>query len=450
MEPQNQNQDFFKSSEPPVAPPPPEPIILAPSGPPELTPPQASEHKPRHPYRNSAIMYVVVIVLLFGVFRIGYGAGQSGYSFDAKEFKIVNQTGQKVAVDYSLLWEALEVVNSKYIERDQVDQNKVLYGAISGAVRAAGDEYTEFFDPETLAQFKSDLQGTFSGIGAEIGKRDGNIVVIAPLDDSPAARAGVLPNDIILKVNDEAVTDWNVDETVSRIRGEAGTDVKLTLYRESKSGPFDITIKREQIEIRSVKLTYKEVNGKTIAVLKISRFGDDTKRLLDIAITEIRGRDVDGIVVDLRNDPGGYLNTSVEAASEWLPAGTLVVQEARSDKDITDFTSSGSNRLGDYPTVVLINGGSASAAEILAGALRDNNKAKLIGEKSFGKGSVQELIPLRGDTAVKVTIAKWITPSGKNLNHEGLEPDIKVELTEDDFAAQRDPQMDAAVAELLK
>ena len=439
MEPENQKQDFINSPESSLTPVVPEPAL-----------PPSPELKPHHPYRNSAIMYVVVIVLMFGVFRIGYGAGQSGYSFDVKEFKIVNQTGEKVAVDYSLLWEALDVVNSKYIERDQVDQNKVLYGAIAGAVRAAGDEYTEFFDPETLAQFKSDLQGTFSGIGAEIGKRDGNIVVIAPIDDSPAARAGILPNDIILKVNDEAVTDWNVDETVSRIRGAAGTDVKLTLYREGKNGPFDVTIKREQIEIRSVKLTYKEVNGKTIAVVKISRFGDDTKRLLDIAITEIRGRDVDGIVVDLRNDPGGYLNTSVEAASEWLPSRTLVVKEARSDQDVVEYTSNGSNRLGDYPTVILINGGSASASEILAGALRDNNKAKLIGEKSFGKGSVQELIPLRDNTAVKVTIAKWITPSGQNLNHEGLDPDMVVKLTEEDFAAGHDPQLDAAIAELLK
>lgn len=406
--------------------------------------------QPRHPYRNSAIMYLVVIVLLFGVFRIGYTAGKSGYTFDAKEFKIVNQTGQSVNVDYALLWEAIDVVNRKYIDRDQIDQQKVLYGAISGAVRAAGDEYTEFFDPGTYAQFKSDLQGTFSGIGAEIGKREGNIVVVAPLDDSPAAKAGLRPNDVILKVNDETIVDWNVDETVSRIRGEAGTQVRLTLYREGQDGPFEVTITRETIEVRSVKLTYREVNGRNVAVLKISRFGDDTKRLLDIAINEMKGRNVASLVVDLRNNPGGYLETSVEAASDWLPAGTLVVQEARSDEDVINFTSSGSNRLGNYKTVVLINGGSASASEILAGALRDHNKAVLVGKKSFGKGSVQELIPLGDDTAVKVTIAKWITPSGKNLNQGGLDPDIEVELTSEDYDAQRDPQLDRAIEESLK
>lgn len=417
-----------------------------------VIPPTPTEIPPQppHPYRNSAIMYIVVIVLLFGVFRLGYGAGKSGYSFDAKEFKIVNQTGQSVNVDYSLLWEAIDVVNKKYIDRDQIDQQKVLYGAISGAVRAAGDEYTEFFDPETLAQFRSDLQGTFSGIGAEIGKREGNIVVVAPLDDSPAQRAGIQANDVILKVDDETIVDWNVDKTVSKIRGQAGTEVRLTLYREGRDGPFEVKIVRETIEIKSVKLSYVEKNGRNYAVMKISRFGDDTKRLFDIAINEMKGKNVAGLIVDLRNNPGGYLDTSVEVASDWLPTGALVVQEARSDKDITNFTSTGSARLANYKTVVLINGGSASASEILAGALKDNGKATLIGQKSFGKGSVQELIDLSDKTAVKVTIAKWITPSGKNLNKSGLDPDIEVKLTSEDIEAKRDPQLDKAIEELAK
>lgn len=425
----------------------PEPITPIPV---ENSVPQSSHTQPRHPYRNSAIMYLVVILLLFGVFRLGYSAGQSGYVFDGKEFKIVNRTGETVSVDYSLLWEAIDVVGRKYIDRDQIDQQQVLYGAISGAVRAAGDEYTEFFDPETLAQFKSDLQGTFSGVGMEVGKRDGNIVVVAPLDDSPAARAGLQPGDVILKVDDETIVDWNVDEAVSKIRGAAGTQVRLTLYRDGQDGPFEVEITRETIEIRSVKITYQERDGRTVAVMKISRFGDDTKRLLDIAIAEVRNRNVAGLVVDLRNNPGGYLETSVEVASEWLPAGTLVVQEARSDQDVINFTSTGTNRLGNFKTVVLINGGSASASEILAGALRDHNKALIVGKKSFGKGSVQELISLSGDTAVKVTIAKWITPSGKNLNQGGLDPDIEVELTTDDYNNQRDPQLDRAVAEVVK
>lgn len=409
-----------------------------------------SSAKPKHPYRNTTVIYFLVILLLFGVFRLGYGAGQAGYIFDVREFKIVNRSGESVKVDYSLLWEALDVVNRKYIDRELVDQKQVLYGAVSGAVRAAGDEYTEFFDPETLAQFKEELQGTFSGIGAEIGKRDGNIVVVAPIDDSPAQRAGLQPGDIILKVNDETIVDWNVDRAVSIIRGEAGTDVRLTIYRESNGSPFEVSITRQVIEIKSVKVTFKTEKGKNIAILKLSRFGDDTKRILDDAINQVKNRGVNHLVLDLRNNPGGYLDTSVDVASEWLTRGTLIVQEARSETDVVNFNSTGSNRLGGVKTVVLINGGSASAAEIVAGALRDNNKALLIGEKSFGKGSVQELIPLSGGTAVKVTIAKWITPSGKHLNREGLNPDVEVKLSTEDIEANRDPQLDRAILELLK
>ncbi|HMQ01946.1 MAG TPA: S41 family peptidase [Candidatus Doudnabacteria bacterium] len=410
----------------------------------------SSSPKSLHPYRNSAILYLIVIVMLFGVFRLGYGAGQSGYSFDAREFKIVNRSGQNLNVDYSLLWQAIDVVNRKYIDKDQIDQRQVLYGAISGAVRAAGDEYTEFFDPETLAQFRAELQGTFSGIGAEIGKRNGNIVVIAPLDNSPAERAGLRPRDVILKVDNETVVDWNVDQAVSMIRGEAGTEVRLTIFREGDGIPFEVVITRAQIEVRSLRVTYQQVNGRTVAVMKLSRFGDDTQRLLDSAISELRSRNVAGIVLDVRNNPGGYLETSVSVASEWLPRGTLIVQEARSDSDVVSFNSSGGNRLGNIKTVVIVNGGSASAAEILAGALRDNNKAVLVGEKSFGKGSVQELIPLRDNTAVKVTIAKWITPGGKHLNREGLTPDIEVSYTEEDLQADQDPQLDRALQEIFR
>ncbi|HMR55571.1 MAG TPA: S41 family peptidase [Candidatus Doudnabacteria bacterium] len=413
-------------------------------------PPKQFQSNMKHPFRNSTIMYLVVIALLFGVFRLGYGAGQSGYSFDVREFKIVNQSGQSVNVDYGLLWEAIDVVNRKYIDKDQIDQQQVLYGAISGAVRAAGDEYTEFFDPKTLAQFRSELQGTFSGIGAEIGKSEGNIVVVAPLADSPAEKAGLQAKDIIVKVDDQTVVDWNVDEAVSVIRGEAGTQVRLTIFREGTGTPFEVTITRAQIEIKSVVLTYREVNGRTVAILKMSRFGDDTERLLNAAITEIQGRNVAGIILDMRNNPGGYLETSVDVSSEWLERGKLVVTEARSDSDTITFNSSGSNRLGNYKTVVLINGGSASASEIVAGALKDNGKAVLVGEQSFGKGSVQELIPLRNDTAVKVTIAKWITPSGQNLNQGGIEPDIKVEITPEDIEAGRDPQLDRALEEILR
>ncbi len=412
---------------------------------------------PSQPQRNNwfnyfkpTVVFILVLLVLFGVFRLGYNIGQSGLSFSVREFKLVNKNNPNQEVDYSLLWQALDVVGRKYIDKDQIDQKKVLYGAISGAVKAAGDEYTEFFDPETLAAFKTELKGTFSGIGAEIGKQNGNIVIIAPLDDSPAQKAGLRAKDVIVKINDQTVNDWSTDEAAHAIRGDAGTSVKLTVFREGSDAPFDLNIVRAQIEVKSVKVTYKEVNGKQIAVLSVTKFGDDTKKLFDISVADIKNKNVAGIVVDLRNNPGGYLDTAVQLASDWLTPDKLVVKEAHSEKDVISYNSDGTNRLGNIKTVVLINGGSASAAEILSGTLKDNGKAILIGEKSFGKGSVQELVSLSSDTAVKVTIAKWITPSGKNLNKDGLNPDIEVKLTDDDIKNQRDPQLDRALQEASK
>jgi carboxyl-terminal processing protease len=401
-------------------------------------------------YFKPAAVFILALLVLFGVFRLGYNIGKSGYSFSAKEFKLVNRNNPNQEIDYSLLWQALDVVSRKYIDKDQIDQKKVLYGAINGAVRAAGDEYTEFFDPETLSAFRTELKGTFSGIGAEIGKENGNIVIIAPIEDSPAEKAGLRAKDVIVKINDTTVTDWSTDQAANTIRGEAGSSVKLTIYREGQASTFDVTIVRAQIEVKSVKVSYREYNGKQIAIINISKFGDDTKKLFDAAVADIQSKNVSGIVVDVRNNPGGYLDTSVEVSSDWLQANQLIVKEAHSEKDVIDYYSTGSNRLGNVKTVVLINGGSASAAEILAGALKDNGKAQLIGEKSFGKGSVQELVPLTQDTAVKVTIAKWITPSGKNLNKDGLVPDIEVKLTDDDITNNRDPQLDRALQEVAK
>jgi carboxyl-terminal processing protease len=322
----------------------------------------------------------------------------------------------------------------------------------SGAVASVGDPYTEFFEPKDLESFRSDLKGSFDGIGAEISKRDGNIVVVAPLESSPALKAGLMAKDIILKVNGESTANWTTDEAVSHIRGPKGTKVALSVYREGKAEPFDLTITRDKIEIKSVKWEFKDVsagNGtKKVAVITISKFGDDTKQLFDRAVNETLTRKVDGIVVDLRNNPGGYLQTAVDLASSWIKGGDVVVTEARSQGDSEEYKAYGLNRLSGIKTVVLINGGSASASEILAGALHDHNLAALVGEKSFGKGSVQELVDLQGGAAVKVTVAKWITPSGKNLNKDGLQPDTEVKLTEQDVNANKDPQMDKALEEV--
>ncbi len=386
---------------------------------------------------------VLCIILLILAYRVGYTSGQKGYEFNPKAFKIVNKNDTTQVVDYNLLWDTLKVVDNKFIEKHP-NQEAILYGAIKGAVASYGDPYTAFFEPKELTSFKTDLAGSFDGIGAEIGKKDGNIVIVAPLDDMPAQKAGILAKDILLEVNGESVVNWSVEEVVSKIRGPKGTKVKIKIFREGKTAPLDFEITRQKIEIKSVKLEFKELNNKKLAVVKINRFGDDTLGLMQKAVNDILAGGSAGIILDLRNNPGGYLTTAVDIASFWVENGLTVVSEEKANAEAQKHLAGGNNRLAKIPTVVLINGGSASASEILAGALQDYNLAKLVGEKSFGKGSVQELIDLQKGTAVKVTVAKWITPNGKNLNKEGLHPNVEVKLTDEDIKADKDPQMDEA------
>jgi carboxyl-terminal processing protease len=255
---------------------------------------------------------------------------------------------------------------------------------------------------------------------------------------------------VIVSVNGESTTDWSVDQAVSKIRGPHGTEVTLTIYHQGDSKTQDIKITRQKIEVKSVKLEYKQQDGKKIAIISMSVFGTDTKALFDKAVNDVITSGAKGLVLDLRNNPGGYLEAAVDSASQWIEKDKLVVTEAHSEKSSIPYNSFGYKRLAGVKTVVLINGGSASASEILAGALQDYKIAALIGEKSFGKGSVQELIDLPGDTAVKVTVAKWILPNGRNLNKDGLNPDIEVKISDDDIKNQRDPQLDRALLEAAK
>lgn len=381
-------------------------------------------------------------------YYVGYQAGHKGFIFVPKNFNVISQNDAPTTVDYSLLWKTIDVLNQKFIDKP-VDPQKILYGAVSGAVSSLGDPYTTFFPPKQLSDFQTQLAGSFSGIGAEVGEKDGNVVIIAPLDGTPAKTAGILAGDIIVQVDGESTSGWSVDEAVSKIRGPKGTLVTLQIARQGQSKPLTFKIIRDTIVVKSVKWSYKtvSVNGqnKTIAVIDISEFGDDTTGLLNQAVNDILTRNVSGIIVDLRNNPGGYLQSAVDAASNWVKQGDLIVSEAHSDGTTITYKGQGSSRLAGIKTIVLINGGSASAAEILSGALRDHDLARLMGEKSFGKGSVQELVNLSGGSGVKITVAKWITPNGVNLNHNGLDPDILVKLTADDLNAGKDPQMDGAL-----
>lgn len=349
-------------------------------------------------------------------------------------------------VDFSLFWEAWNLINEKYVDPTKVDKTKMIYGAISGMVKSLGDPFSSFMNPEESQQFSNDLQGTFEGIGSEVGMKNGVLTVIAPIDGTPADKAGLKAGDKILKIDDTVTTDMSVDEAVSKIRGPKGTDVTLTILRGTDSQPKEIKITRDTINVKSVKLEFKDSG---IAVIRISKFGDDTSSLMNQITSQILSQKTRGIILDLRNNPGGYLETAVDISSKFIPQDKLVVAEEDRGGSRKEYKALGENVLGGIPVVVLVNGGSASASEITAGALRDDLGAPLIGVKTFGKGSVQELEKMTGGSNLRVTIARWLTPNGEYIMEKGLNPDIQVDLTENDYNNNLDPQMDKAI-EVLK
>ncbi len=397
---------------------------------------------------RSTRFYVVIAILLIAVFGLGYGVGEGRVKIESGKLNISRGNVPNNTSDYSLLWNALDLINQKFVDRP-LDQQKLMYGAVQGMVAATGDPYTNFFNPDDAKAFREQLSGSFSGIGAEVGLQNEQVVIIAPLDDTPAARAGLLANDAILAINGESTQGMTVEVAVSKIRGQEGTTVKLTILHKGKTSAQEITITRAKIQVKSLKFESKDSNGKKIAVIKMNEFGDDTKGLLDQAIDKITTGNYAGVILDLRNNPGGYLETAVSTISDWIDADQVAVKEKGFGNTEKDYKTSGVPRLKGMKTVILVNNGSASASEIVSGALQDYGVATLVGEKTFGKGSVQELQDLPGSSEIKITVAKWFTPKGRGIHKIGLEPDIKVALTADDVKDNKDPQMDKAL-ELLK
>ena len=324
----------------------------------------------------------------------------------------------------------------------ELSLEKLQDGMKRGLVEATGDPYTNYFTAEESEEFNGEVNGTFVGIGAELAKENGVITIVTPLRGYPAERAGLMARDVIVKIDDQDATGLTVSEAVDKIRGEEGTTVKLTVFRNEET--IDYTITREVISIPSVTSEVKD----GIGIMTITRFGEDTSSLAREAAESFVSQNVKGVVVDLRNNPGGYLNQAVDVASLWAPKEAAVVEERRDGQSIRIDRATGNPILENMPTRVLINGGSASASEILAGALKDLGYAKLVGEKSYGKGSVQQLDNFGNGTALKVTVAKWFTPAGINISNEGIAPDTEVKLTEEDLKTQNDTQKNAAIAEL--
>lgn len=393
------------------------------------------------------LLLIFFIVVLSGA--IGYKFGTHQVKARLENFRpkieVINKLPQEQRpADFSLFWSVWDELSKKYVDKTKLDSQKMVYGAISGMVAAVGDPYTIFLPPQQNKDAKDDLNGSFEGIGAQLGVKDKKIVVIAPLFDSPAEKAGIKAGDWILKVDGKDISNLVLPEVITKIRGPKGTSVTITVLHPNAEKPVEITIVRQIIILNSVEWSIKD---KTVH-LRLMRFGDQTEPQWNRAINEINqymatsSGKVSGVILDARNNPGGYLNESVYIASEFLPSG-VVVRQKNYKGDVITYNVNRLGRLLAVPLVVLINQGSASASEILAGALQAAGRAKLVGVQSFGKGSVQEASDLSSGAGLHITTAKWLLANDVWINGTGLTPDIKVENDEKD--PTKDLQLDKAI-----
>lgn len=391
------------------------------------------EHKKTSVFTKVAS--AIFVALLVFVLGISVGSGRIGFEASSGQ----NQD-LPADLNYASVEELYDALKKNY--DGELDAQKLLDGMKAGLAEAAGDPYTVYLNSEEAKEFQDQLNGTFSGIGAELGQdEDNNLVIVSPIDGFPAKKAGLRSKDIIASINGESTVGMSIDQAVSKIRGPKGTEVELRIVRDKKE---DLTFKitRADIIIPSVK---SEILDGNIGYLQISQFGDDTTRLAVAAAKDFKQKGVKAILLDLRGNPGGLLDSSIDVASLWLPKGDTVLQQKRGDKVTDTAHATGNDILRDIPTVVLINEGSASASEIVAGALKDHGSATLIGKKTYGKGSVQELQKFRGGSELKVTVARWYTPHGQNIDKTGISPDREVTISDDDYKNDRDPQKAAAL-----
>jgi carboxyl-terminal processing protease len=399
----------------------------------------------------SALVLVFSFGYIFGqqnrdISIFGGGSGQV-YNKDATPAYLSND------INFNEFWQVWTYVKENYVKPD-VAESQLFYGALRGLVDALDDPYSVFLDPEITERFAQELSGNFEGIGAEIGIRNDRLTIIAPLADTPAERAGLRSGDYILAIDGEDTTNISLDYAVSNIRGPKGSQVVLSIFTLGDEGPRDVPITRSTIEIDSVRLTNRDgtpiTNGAPqllegdIAYIELLFFNENTLADWNRTTQDILALSPQGIILDLRNNPGGFLGTAIEVAGEWVNGKTVVMEQLRDGTRI-EHTAERKARFADIPTVVLINQGSASGAEIVAGALHDYGVATLVGETTFGKGSVQDLRQFRDGSSVKLTVAEWLTPNGFNINQAGIAPDIEVALSLEDFTAGLDPQLDRAL-----
>ncbi len=415
----------------------------------------------KRPY-PTAFWLVVILLMTVGSYAVGARTERDNLldqGFTTSTSAVVKlrgigsqpPSGLVKQVDFKQFWDLWELIDAKFYKQP-LDAEKLLYGAMTGLAQATGDPYTSFFEPKVAEEFTQSLAGKFDGIGAEIGIKNGQVKVIAPLPDTPAARAGLLAGDAIYLIDTTSTEGMRVEQAVSLIRGQKGTTVTLTVGRvkiskdkndkETKQAvELKVPIVRDTIAVPSV--THKFLPN-DIVLISVSNFNNDTYQEFSKALDQILAKEVKGVILDLRNNPGGFLDRATAMAGEWVGDKVIVV-ERRQGKKVDEFHGAGQGRLRDIPTVLLVNQGSASAAEIVAGALQDYQVATIVGATTFGKGSIQDYTELVDGAGVKITVAEWLTPNERFINDVGIDPDVVVEITEEDYATARDPQLDKAV-----
>ena len=397
---------------------------------------------------SSAPKILGLIILVLFVFTLGWHVGSSQSQTSGNNISINQSTGstENTNVDMKLFWDVWSLLAGKYVDPQSLDFKEMVYGSIRGMVYSLKDPYTTFLTPKQNKNLQNDLDGIFDGIGAELTFRNNVLTVVSPLKNSPAKKAGLQPEDIITKIDGVDVKKYTFEQAVYKIRGKRGTKVMLTIVRSGKDKPFDIPIIRRPINVSSVEWSMKG----NIAVIELNQFGSKTRDEFSTAISKILPKRPKGIVLDLRYIGGGYLDGAVDIVSEFITKGKVVsVKKRDPSKDEVVYVN-GKARVANIPLVVLINKGSASASEIVAGAIQDHKRGIVIGEQSFGKGTVQEVANLIDGSSLRITVAKWYTPNNNNISEVGITPDKTVKRTLKDMNANNDPQLEAALNYLNK
>ena len=390
-----------------------------------------------------------VILFIAGFFLLGIYIGSHNQSEISKITNISNKNAPtEIRADFSSFWKVWNVINEKYPQAKEITDQERVNGAISGLVESLNDPYSVYFNPDDSKMFEDEIAGSFSGIGMEVGIKDKTLTVIAPLKDTPAYKANIKPGDKILKIDNTITSDLNVEKAIELIRGVKGTTVTLTILREGEKEPREIKIVRDIINVPTLDT---ELRKDGVFVIKLYSFSENSADLFRDALKKFSLSKTDKLILDLRGNPGGYLEAAVSMASWFLPEGkAVVIEDYGNNTKQKIYRSQGYDIFTDkLKFVILIDSGSASASEIMAGAMQDHGRAKLVGTQSYGKGSVQEVVDITPDTILKITVAKWLTPNGTSISQKGLTPDYEVEFTQKDYDSNRDPQMEKAV-ELLK